>query len=130
MVLDAFSGERNKDLSHAYLRELLECLTRMDQIYLQKHPETPLLYDSGIQYQEEPPGAEDWVDIPSILKIGWGDCEELAAWRVAELRERYGIHAECDFSSQRKDDGSYLYHIYVKLPDGRTEDPSRELGMI
>ena len=87
-VLDAFSGDRNKDLSHAYLREMLECLTRMDQLYLQKHPETPLLYDSGVTYQEEPPGAEDWVDIPSILKIGWGDCVPLS---TLVLRDDYSF---------------------------------------
>jgi hypothetical protein len=57
------------------------------------------------------------------------NCEDLACWRVAELRTRFGIDARPTFTSQVRPDGSHLYHILVRLPDGRIEDPSRRLGM-
>lgn len=57
------------------------------------------------------------------------NCEDLACWRVAELRVRFGIGARPTYTSQVRPDGSYLYHILVELPDGSIEDPSRNLGM-
>jgi hypothetical protein len=116
--------------SHADLLDLLWTLVRIDERYLLEHPETPLLYESGIRYEEEPLGEEDWVDIPSmLLRRRYLDCEDVACWRVAELRVRYGIAAEPYFTSKVKPDGGYLYHILVRYPDGRVEDPSRMLGM-
>ena len=127
-VVDLFKrGEQ--PLSDASLNVMLLALMAIDELYLKAHPETPLLYSSGVVYQEEPPGAEDWQDIPTCLKLRWGDCEDLACWRAAELRVRYGIAAVPFFTRQVKSDGSTLYHIMVRLPDGRTEDPSRQLGM-
>jgi hypothetical protein len=262
-VLDLFHGERDKDLSHASLRELLDCLFKLACLYLRAHPEAPDLYDAGVRYQEEPPGAEDWQDVPTTLRLGFGDCllantpvsvvgsggrvdstplasvvpgdrivghdgepvlvteaavtglkdvisislsndttmhctsdhllvrdtgaevratdvleddrlmalrastgfhavrskraggrqpvacvkttsgrfylpthdlvvhncEDVACWLAAELVVRYGVEARPDFTHQVREDGSYLYHIVVRLPDGRTMDPSRFLGM-
>ena len=88
-----------------------------------------MLYDSGVRYMEEPPGQEDWQDIPTCLKMRAGDCEDLAWWRVAELRVRYGIQAQPTFKCMQRPNGGMLYHIQVQLPDGRKEDPSRVLGM-
>ena len=48
----------------------------------------PPLYESGVRYQEDPPGKEDWKDIPAVLADGHGDCDRLAAWRTAELPDR------------------------------------------
>lgn len=111
------------------LQILLEALTRLDQRFLREHPTTPLLYESGVRYQEEPPGAEDWQDIPTCLAFGYGDCEDLACWRAAEYRERFGIAANPCFTCEVQADGARLYHIMVELPDGRIECPSRVLGM-
>lgn len=57
------------------------------------------------------------------------NCEDLASWRAAELTARYGIQARPVFVEQPRPNGSMLYHIVVRFPDGRTEDPSRILGM-
>ena len=57
------------------------------------------------------------------------NCEDLACWRAAELRVRYGIAAEPTFIWKVRPGGGYLYHIQVLYPDGRIEDPSRRLGM-
>lgn len=127
-VVDLFKrGEQS--LSDASLNVMLLALTAIDELYLRAHPETPSIYASGVVYQEEPPGAEDWQDIPTCLKLRWGDCEDLACWRSAELRVRHGIHAVPYFTKQVKSDGSTLYHIMVRLPNGMSEDPSRQLGM-
>jgi len=128
-VLDAFSDPKDRALSYAYLGRALDFLTDIDVEYLKAYPQTPLIYESGVRYVEEPPGQEDWQDIPTCIRMVDCDCEELAAWRAAELRVRYGIQARCVFKAQLRPNGSYLFHILVEYPDGRLEDPSRILGM-
>jgi predicted transglutaminase-like cysteine proteinase len=57
-------------------------------------------------------------------KIGHADCEDLAAWRAAELR-RAGVAA----MAVAKRSGKKKFHAVVVFPDGTYEDPSRRLGM-
>lgn len=81
----------------------------------------PVLYDSGIVYRREV-AAEDWQNAIDLLRSGRGDCEDLAAYRAAELR--------CDgepatVAIKRTRRGSY--HAVVRRADGTTEDPSRIL---
>ena len=128
-VLDLFKGEHERELSHEALHTLPMALMYVDMKYLQAHPEVPGIYESGVRYEEEPPGQEDWQDIPTCLRMRVGDCEDLACWRAAEYRVRHGIMAVPVFTCKRKPNGGYLYHITVRLPDGRIEDPSRRLGM-
>lgn len=77
-VLNLFKGENDRELSHASLKTLLMALMHLDVLYLRAHPETPLLIGPDgtgpVKYAEEPPGQEDWQDIPTTLKLGWGDC--------------------------------------------------------
>lgn len=56
------------------------------------------------------------------------NCEDLCCWRAAELQAE-GIAAHPVFVWRKIEDGSHLYHIVVRYPDGRIEDPSRRLGM-
>lgn len=56
------------------------------------------------------------------------NCEDLACWRAAELQAQ-GIAAHPVFVWRKMQNGSHLYHIVVRWPDGRLEDPSRRLGM-
>lgn len=105
----------------------------------------PPLYLSGVRYQEDPPGREDWRDCYTVLKRGKGDCDNLVAWRVAELRVA-GIDAEPVVKWQHvpKDlvvklmghppnkvpkEGIWMVHCSVRFPDGRIEDVSKNLGM-
>ena len=104
--------------------------------YLLLFPGCPCsLYDSGIRYVEEPPGRDDWQDIAETLERQEGDCEDLACWRVAELRVRLGERAAThvvtvqDLPDPRTGDVVTTYHIAVRRADGRLEDPSRLLGM-
>jgi len=110
------------------MRGLLMALAAADASYLRAHPETPPLYEAGVVYRPEERGQEVWQTIPFMLRRGYGDCEDLASWRIAELRVRDGIHAVPRLTWRPRPHGR-LYHITVALPDGRFEDPSRVLGM-
>ncbi len=138
--LNLYEHPEDRHIANKAVRLLLFALTLTNIEYLRAHPETPLLYQSGVVYQEEPPGQEDWQDIPTTLALGYGDCEDLACWRAAELQVRSGIAAWPSFIWRRNPrSGGLLYHIQVSHPhaqvrvDGTrnwlTEDPSRRLGM-
>lgn len=88
--------------------------------------EWPTLYTSGVRYNRER-DSEDWNPPSNVLALGWGDCEDLAAWRTAELRvtgEDPTARAVVIRSGPR------TWHAVVAREDGtRIEDPSRMLGM-
>jgi hypothetical protein len=142
---------------------ILEGLTQRDQQYLKDHPNTPLLYQSGVTY--EPPaqfngdcpevqvlkaalgpaaneiqvravldkvqavlGGERFRDIGRIIENGVGDCDNIAAWRAAELRQ-HGVKASPYITWRKRFDGGYTYHVLVRWPDNTLEDPSLLLGM-
>jgi len=86
------------------------------------------IYESGVVYEEEPEERENWQDIPETLGLGNGDCEDLACWRIAELRFRAKEHAT-PFIRWREVGTRTVYHIAVLRTDGTIEDPSRLLGM-
>lgn len=115
-------------VTRAWLGIGLRALVAQNLVYLLEHPDTPLLYDSGIVYQREPPGQEDWQTIPAMLATMNGDCEDLAAWRVAELQAE-GEHARIITKSKRMPSGRTLVHVLVRREDGSIEDPSIMLGM-
>lgn len=118
----------------------LETLTRINQWHFRCGRAVPLA-DSGVYYKSDP----DWEDCVTVTKRGWGDCKVLATYLCAELRELYGIPAECVikyrfFSADemrsrgypRKyipSDGMFLVHVVVRLPNGVVLDPSKWLGM-
>lgn len=116
------SGERK-------LRALLGALIVCDLEWLRLHPTTPGLYNSGVRYRREPPPKENWRDIPTVLAAGCGDCEDLACWRVAEIRARQGIKVRAVPIGRKGPADQLLYHIVVRWPDSHLEDPSRRLGM-
>jgi hypothetical protein len=108
---------------------LLEALIKCNLIYLNGHLDTPLLYDSGVLYHREPRGEEEWQDIPTCLNVLRGDCEDLAAWRAAELRQQ-NIYAKAHLKwFHNREVNLTLFHVQVKLPDGTIDDPSKVLGM-
>jgi hypothetical protein len=141
--MDGFAwGDRRRAARRMQI--LLDALTKIHIDHLSHFPKTPSLYESGVVYEREPPGREDWQDILTTLRRGSGDCEDLATWRVADLRVR-GIDARafgqprpmvlpttCEAGAVACDDTPQvgtLWHILVRLPDGRIEDPSKVLGM-
>lgn len=158
-----------EDASHfAPLQIALEGLTAINEWHMRrairrfekgKAPriEIPPLYHSGIYYKEEAPGHEDWLDAPAVLRQGFADCEDLAAYRCAELR--VAGHTDCEpvikwqkipkrlmvqngYPAQTIPPGGvWLVHCCVRYPEIRDpwtnevlrpehiEDPSKILGM-
>jgi hypothetical protein len=108
----------------------------------------PPLHASGAFYAEDPPGQENWRDIPAALdrvRSGKGiDCDNIIAWRTAELRFA-GIAADPVIKWQHLPhetavrlgypakfvplEGLWLVHCCVRWPNGAIEDTSKDLGM-
>jgi hypothetical protein len=100
-----FRGDWDQVWSQMRMLWLMEGLVRVNQTHLRQFEEFkkrglvpnnyPSVYGSGLHYETEK-GTEIWPDIPSLLAgtMGagiypgpWGDCEDLACYRTAELRE-------------------------------------------
>lgn len=105
------------------LQAALEGLCSLAGEDLARRP-LPPLYRAGVRYRPEPRGQERWQVPSEVRRKGFGDCEDLAAWRVAELR-RKGERA----APYVKQTGPARWHAMVRRGDGRLEDPSRLLGM-
>lgn len=86
----------------------------------------PLLYTSGVRYSREAKGSEVWKLPSEVLAGGEADCEDLAAYRVAELRSS-GVDPAAKIIVIRT--GPRTLHAVVRRGDGGIEDPSRALGM-
>jgi hypothetical protein len=84
-------------------------------------------------------GGEHFCDIGVILELGTIDCDGLACWRAAELRQA-GIKARPMMTSRKRIGGGTTYHAIVRWPpfgdavsgnpyEESDEDPSLLLGM-
>lgn len=135
----------------------------------------PTLYKSGVRYRPEPwpctckrcgtrnkpraekceqcgspdlESVEEFADALTVLRRGWGDCDDLSPWRTAELQEGGDANADskiswktrcknCGAQVKAKDKcrrcGSsrtrLVFHVVTRRGDGRVEDPSQYLGM-
>lgn len=87
----------------------------------------PPLYSSGVRYRPER-GRNHWATPSEVMARRVGDCEDLAAWRIAELR-RSGEDPRATFVI-RSSGRPGLWHIVVRRGDGSLEDPSAVLGMV
>jgi hypothetical protein len=125
--LRAFDTLSDDARMHA-LTQLLEALVAVNFAWLREHRDAPWLYESGVRYEEEPEGRDDWQDIPETIALRVGDCEDLGCWRIAELRARALEHA-VPFIKRSVIGPRTVYHVAVRRADGRLEDPSRILGM-
>ena len=100
-----FRGDWDQVWSQKRMVLLMEALVQVNRTHLQEFEafvkrglaksNYPSVYLSGLHYETEK-GTEIWPDIPSLLEgvMGdglypgpWGDCEDLACYRTAELRE-------------------------------------------
>lgn len=116
----------------------LEGLTRLNQRILRAHPEIPDVYAAGIRWTPER-RTEQWRSIADVLGFDPGiagtvpvvpsgitDCEDIASWRTAYLREREG---ERGARTDVVPGGAGMWHAVVRRADGTIEDPSARLGM-
>lgn len=109
---------------------LLNALVRINICYLRTHGDVPALYKSGVRYRREE--KENWQSISALLNSRFGDCEDLACWRVAELI-RKGIPSRIELSWKPNYHNSVgrvrrEYHVRVRVGNS-LEDPSKILGM-
>lgn len=129
---------RNKCLQ-VFLWAMIVWNGRLLRMHREMGAPLPGLYSAGVRYIAEPEGQEHWEDILSILQNKGADCEDLAAWRVAELRDA-GIAARPAWRHRRvqstETQKEYsMYHIVVAVPSKTAkggyeiEDPSAKLGM-
>lgn len=100
----------------------LEGLVRLN--VAQRKAGLPELYKTKVRYRRDQ--GETWDSGAICLRRGWGDCEDLAAWRAADLRCA-GIPARAVVLRSRTPGVSW--HAVVCLPGGKYEDPSKKLGM-
>ena len=108
------------------LRAALAGLVHRNVAILRDANDAVPLYESGVVYQREPRGSENWLTIPELMVAGWGDCEDLAAARAAELRvSGEDPHARGDVYAS----APQTFHAVVRRGDGSIEDPSLLLGM-
>jgi len=153
---DLFRFPASQPYSDRALACLLWTLIYSNEAYLQgSGNQVPALYDSGVYWKAEEP-------VPgtgACFGEGNVDCEDVASWRVAELRlgrapAKKGLppfpgHPEATackmpyplppatggvdcwpaFFSRRTGPQEITIHIVVIWPDGFIEDPSRVLGM-
>lgn len=108
-----------------HYQRLLDALTTLDRWYRANAWNDFRVYESGVRYQAEPFGEEIWQSIPALSIRRVGDCEDLAAARASEIE---GGAAKI-ISTGESIGGGRLYHVVVERKGGRTEDPSRKLGM-
>lgn len=101
--------------------ELLECLAAINAVHLRVSP-TPL-YEARVRYVR----SEPWLDLLAVIAKGGGDCKDLSAWRVAELREA-GEDARFHVLARTKQ-GEPRFHVQVVRASGVVEDPGAFLGM-
>jgi hypothetical protein len=86
----------------------------------------PPVYSGAARYAREAPGTESWDTWDRVVARGYGDCEDLAAARVAELRYKK-IDPRARVELLRT--GARMLHAVVRRGDGKIEDPSKRLGM-
>lgn len=84
----------------------------------------PGLYHSGVVYRPEPPGREQWLPVTDVYARGHGDCEDIAAIRIAEDRVS---GADPGARPLIVKTGRNRYHAQVLHSDGSVEDPTKIL---
>jgi len=106
---------------HATVRAICQILAQCWGSALREHPITPL-YSSGVRYQPEPNAGdyEVFKRPEETLHDGWGDCDDLVIYRVAELRAK-GENASVQIMRVR---GTGRMHVRVRRANGSVEDPS------
>lgn len=108
-------------------KELLDCLARIWARRMRRVP-FPSLYSAGVRYQVEPNAGtfEQWKSPVQTFEDGWGDCDDLSLYRVAELLASNEA-AETQVLAQSTPIGVRM-HARVARANGSEEDPSIILG--
>lgn len=118
-----------RDDTAAVLDAALESLTRASAPMIQRGivPTFARALKAGrVRWRPEPPGDEHF-DLPqTVLKRGWGDCDDLAPWHAASLR---ASGRDPEAAAIVRPSGPGRWHAVVERGDGSIEDPSKAAGM-
>lgn len=114
-ALDGADTRAQADVFAAFVESLVE----VNRATLRVRRSIPLLYQSRIAFQEDP----RWQDVTSMLSTGYGDCKDLVAWRLAELRELNRVEARLHVVFSKAGDTD-VFHMQVLHPTGHLEDPT------
>jgi len=106
----------------------LEAVTRLNEALIAEGhaPTFSQAVKNGLQWKPEPPGAERFDHAMKTTARGWGDCDDLAPHRAAELRVT-GIDPAARARVYKSGPGRW--HAIVERGNGTLEDPSRTAGM-
>lgn len=118
--------EHSRGIDYA-LRQLFA----FDLAWLLSHRTAPL-YSTGVRYAREPwaQQIEEFASVPIVLGRGWGDCDDLACWRAAELTLAGQTSEPFVLETPASREGARRWHAVVRNHvTGQIEDPSLVLGM-
>ena len=124
VVAARIAVQSNKPALDAALEGLVRLNLQMFRAASQAGRPVPSVYKAGIHWQRDQ--GETWDTADIVRRRGYGDCEDLAAWRAAELRMQ-GIPAAAVV--RQSNSPGVAWHAVVALPGGKFEDPSAKLGM-
>jgi hypothetical protein len=113
------------------VRVLTDEIARENEVALRSDPRVPRLYESGVYYKMVLREGLTFVDLFEVLRKGYGHCQHLVGWRVAELRVRDGERGAQPAVKWRHNARTkrIVFHVVVRRADGSVEDPSKLLGM-
>lgn len=103
------------------IKVLLEVLGEAWALSFRKTP-LPPLYESVVRYEREPNAGEyeDFKCPRRTYEDGFGDCDDLVIYRIAELRAK-GERATVQVMRRM---GTGRMHVRVKRANGKLEDPT------
>lgn len=107
----------------------LESVTRSNTGLIRRGivPQAASVIRAGrVRWKPEPIGDEHF-DLPTtVIKRGWGDCDDLAPWHAGGLR---ASGTDPGARAIVRKSGPNRWHAIVQRSDGSIEDPSRAAGM-
>lgn len=106
--------------SAAEVLALCEGLVAVARVQMRRdHRRWPSLREAHVRYER----THAWQSPADLLRSKRGDCKELAVYECARLRELgYPV-------TLRLTRVANIWHVLVRLPNGKLFDPSAELGM-
>jgi hypothetical protein len=124
-VPEGLSREETK----AALDAALETLTRAQEPLVARG-RIPTARDAiasrRVRWRPEPPGDEHFDLAQTVLRRGWGDCDDLAPWHAASLR---ATGEDPEARAVVRPSGPRRWHAVVERSDGSIDDPSAAAGM-
>lgn len=115
----------------AVLDAALESVTRANEGLIARG--LPLFEDAGpgknFRWKPEPPGDEHFDLGSTVLRRGWGDCDDLAPWHAASLRATGQDPNARAIVIPSASGVPGRWHAVVERANGAIEDPSLAAGM-